>query len=82
LTYVVETAKGEISYSQVKSTVLKPCSRQIAASRPSVWRSSVKAAEIAVKLTNDQFRAGAIDYTPVFIAEQFLAQQQNVLAQA
>jgi NodT family efflux transporter outer membrane factor (OMF) lipoprotein len=43
---------------------------------------SVKAAERAVKLTNEQFRAGAIDYTPVFIAEQFLSQQQNIYAQA
>jgi NodT family efflux transporter outer membrane factor (OMF) lipoprotein len=44
--------------------------------------TSVKAAQDAVRLTNFQFRAGAIDYTPVFIAEQFLAQQQNLLAQA
>jgi outer membrane protein TolC len=43
---------------------------------------SVKAAERAVTLTNAQFAAGLIDYTPVFIAEQFLAQQQNVYAQA
>src|SRR5262249_32933362 len=43
---------------------------------------SVKAAERAVKLTNEQFRAGAIDYTPVFIAEQFLSQQQNLYAQS
>ena len=33
---------------------------------------SVKAAERAVQIANDQFRAGAIDYTPVFVAEQFL----------
>ncbi len=44
--------------------------------------ASVKAAQEAVRLTNAQFRAGAIDYTPVFIAEQFLSQQQNLLAQA
>jgi hypothetical protein len=28
------------------------------------------------------FNAGTIDYTPVFVAEQFLAQQQNIYAQA
>jgi outer membrane protein TolC len=44
--------------------------------------ASVKAAERTLKLATDQFNAGAIDYTPVFIAEQFLAQQQNLLAQA
>jgi NodT family efflux transporter outer membrane factor (OMF) lipoprotein len=44
--------------------------------------ASVKAAEGAVRIANADFRAGAIDYTPVFVAEQFLAQQQNLLAQA
>jgi len=43
---------------------------------------SVQAAQRAVKITTDQYRAGAIDYTPVFIAEQFLAQDQNNYAQA
>jgi NodT family efflux transporter outer membrane factor (OMF) lipoprotein len=43
---------------------------------------SVQAAERAVKLATDMFNAGTIDYTPVFVAEQFLAQQQNVYAQA
>src|SRR5262249_5435742 len=44
--------------------------------------ASVVAAERAVSLANALFRAGVIDYTPVFVAEQFLAQQQNLLAQA
>jgi NodT family efflux transporter outer membrane factor (OMF) lipoprotein len=44
--------------------------------------ASVKAAERAVSLATAQFRAGVIDYTPVFVAEQFLAQQQNLYAQA
>jgi NodT family efflux transporter outer membrane factor (OMF) lipoprotein len=44
--------------------------------------ASVKAAARAVKLANDQYKAGAIDYTPVFVTEQFLAQQQNLYAQA
>jgi NodT family efflux transporter outer membrane factor (OMF) lipoprotein len=43
---------------------------------------SVKDAARTVTLTNALFRNGAIDYTPVFVAEQFLAQQQNLLAQA
>jgi NodT family efflux transporter outer membrane factor (OMF) lipoprotein len=43
---------------------------------------SVKAAERAVKLTSDQLAAGAIDFTPVFVASQFLAQDQIAYAQA
>jgi NodT family efflux transporter outer membrane factor (OMF) lipoprotein len=43
---------------------------------------SVKDAARAVKLATAQFTAGATDYTPVFIAEQFLAGQQNLYAQA
>ena len=43
---------------------------------------SVKAAERAVKLADDRFRAGLSDYTAVFVAEQFLVQQQNLYAQA
>src|SRR5262249_10287883 len=44
--------------------------------------ASVKAAEGSVRIANNLFRNGAIDYTAVFVAEQFLAQQQNLLAQA
>jgi len=44
--------------------------------------ASVKAAEGSVRLANALFRDGAIDYTAVFVAEQFLSQQQNLLAQA
>jgi NodT family efflux transporter outer membrane factor (OMF) lipoprotein len=44
--------------------------------------ASVKAAEGAVRIANSDFRAGAIDYTPVFVAQQFLSQQQNLLAVA
>jgi len=43
---------------------------------------SVQAAERTLKLTTDQFHAGAIDFTPVFVAAQFLAQDQIQLAQA
>jgi len=43
---------------------------------------SVKAAKETVKIAVDNFTAGRIDYTAVFIAEQFLDQQQNLLAQA
>jgi NodT family efflux transporter outer membrane factor (OMF) lipoprotein len=44
--------------------------------------ASVKAAQRAVQLAADQYRAGAADFTPVFVAEQFLVQQQNLYAQA
>ncbi len=44
--------------------------------------ASVKAAERTVSLANALYKSGAIEYTPVFVAEQFLAQQQNLLAQA
>jgi NodT family efflux transporter outer membrane factor (OMF) lipoprotein len=43
---------------------------------------SVKDAALALKLVSDNFAAGTIDYTPVFVAEQFLVQQQNAYAQA
>jgi NodT family efflux transporter outer membrane factor (OMF) lipoprotein len=43
---------------------------------------SVKAAKQAVRLVVAQYRGGLTDYTPVFVAEQFLAQQQVLLAQA
>jgi outer membrane protein TolC len=44
--------------------------------------ASVLAAQRAVSLANGQFTAGATDYTPVFVAEQFLVEQQNAYAQA
>ena len=44
--------------------------------------ASVKAAERTVSLAIAMYRSGVIDYTPVFIAEQFLEQQQIMLAQA
>jgi NodT family efflux transporter outer membrane factor (OMF) lipoprotein len=43
---------------------------------------SVKNAALALKLASASFEAGTIDYTPVFVAEQFLVQQQNAYAQA
>jgi NodT family efflux transporter outer membrane factor (OMF) lipoprotein len=44
--------------------------------------ASVKEAQRAVKLTVDRFTAGVTDFTPVFVAEQFLVQQQNIYAQS
>jgi NodT family efflux transporter outer membrane factor (OMF) lipoprotein len=44
--------------------------------------TSAKDAALALKLASDNFEAGTIDYTPVFVAEQFLVQQQNAYAQA
>ena len=55
------------------------------------WRSrqsteslaaAVRAAERAVKLVGDQFTVGAVDFTPVFVAEQFQVQTQTEYAQA
>jgi NodT family efflux transporter outer membrane factor (OMF) lipoprotein len=43
---------------------------------------SVKAAQRAVQIASDQFKAGAINYTSVFVAEQNLVGQQNLYAQA
>jgi hypothetical protein len=39
-------------------------------------------AALALRLATDNFKAGTIDYTAVFVAEQFLVQQQNAYAQA
>jgi NodT family efflux transporter outer membrane factor (OMF) lipoprotein len=44
--------------------------------------ASVRAAERAVRLASARYSSGVADYTPVFVAEQFLAQQQNLFAQA
>jgi NodT family efflux transporter outer membrane factor (OMF) lipoprotein len=44
--------------------------------------ASVEAAERGVRLVTAQYTAGVTDYTPVFVAQQFLAQQQNAYAQA
>jgi NodT family efflux transporter outer membrane factor (OMF) lipoprotein len=42
--------------------------------------ASVAAAERTLKITNDQYQGGAIDFTPVFITQSVLAQQQDQLA--
>jgi NodT family efflux transporter outer membrane factor (OMF) lipoprotein len=44
--------------------------------------ASVKAGTRAVEITTQQLKAGAIDFTPVFVASQFLAQDQIQYAQA
>ena len=43
---------------------------------------SVKDARRALELATANFNAGTIDYTPVFVAEQFLSQQETLDAQA
>jgi NodT family efflux transporter outer membrane factor (OMF) lipoprotein len=43
---------------------------------------SVAAAERTVQITYDQYRAGTVDFTPVFLFEATLTQQQDSLAQA
>jgi NodT family efflux transporter outer membrane factor (OMF) lipoprotein len=44
--------------------------------------ASVQAAVRAVEITNEQYRQGAIDFTPVFLFEEQLAEQQDQLAVA
>jgi NodT family efflux transporter outer membrane factor (OMF) lipoprotein len=44
--------------------------------------ASVTAAERAVVITNEQYRQGAVDFTPVFLFEESLAEQQDLLATA
>jgi NodT family efflux transporter outer membrane factor (OMF) lipoprotein len=44
--------------------------------------SSVAAAARTVEITNDQYREGVIDFTPVFLFEGTLAEQQDQLAVA
>jgi NodT family efflux transporter outer membrane factor (OMF) lipoprotein len=46
------------------------------------FAASVKDAALAVRLATARFKAGQADYTPVFVAQQFLVQQQNEYAQA
>src|SRR5262249_18520686 len=43
---------------------------------------SIRAADRTVRIATEQYNVGAIDFTPVFVAEQFLVQQQNLYAQA
>jgi outer membrane protein TolC len=44
--------------------------------------ASVVAAQRSVEITHDQYRQGAVDFTPVFIFEAALTTQQDDLAQA
>jgi NodT family efflux transporter outer membrane factor (OMF) lipoprotein len=53
-----------------------------AARQAEYLKASVKNAQRAEVITSENFTAGTIDYTPVFVAEQFLVQQQNAFAQA
>jgi NodT family efflux transporter outer membrane factor (OMF) lipoprotein len=43
---------------------------------------SVKAVQESVDIVNRQYKEGAVIYTAVFVAEQFLVQQQDLLAAA
>jgi NodT family efflux transporter outer membrane factor (OMF) lipoprotein len=44
------------------------------------FADSVKAAERTVEITNEQYRQGAVDFTPLFLFQSQLAQQQDALA--
>ncbi len=68
-----------VAATEVENGIINYLNSQVSARR---LAKSVKAAERAVTLATDQFNAGVIDFTSVFVAEQFLVQQQNLLAQA
>ena len=68
-----------VAAKEVENSITNYLNSQVTARRLAV---SVAAAERAVKLATAQFNAGVIDFTSVFVAEQFLVQQQNLLAQA
>jgi NodT family efflux transporter outer membrane factor (OMF) lipoprotein len=48
--------------------------------RTASLRESVAAAQKVVDLTGQQYAEGAVDYTTVLLAQQFLVQQQDLLA--
>jgi outer membrane protein TolC len=48
--------------------------------RADLLTGSVAAAQRTVQITHDQYRAGAIDFTPVFLFEQTLTTQEDELA--
>jgi small subunit ribosomal protein S16 len=60
----------------------KPQPRAKAQERMKYLTDSVVAARRTVEITHDQYRQGAIDFTPVFIFEAALTSQQDDLAQA
>ena len=68
-----------VAAREVENGIINYLNSQVTARR---LAASVAAAERAVKLATDQYNAGVIDFTSVFVAEQFLVQQQNLLAQA
>ena len=76
---VVYQQKVLVAAKEVENSITNYLNSQVTARRLAV---SVAAAERAVKLATAQFNAGVIDFTSVFVAEQFLVQQQNLLAQA
>ncbi|QDV56767.1 Outer membrane protein OprM precursor [Rosistilla oblonga] len=68
-----------VAAREVENGIIDYVNSKVTAER---LEASVTAAKRAVKLATDQFNAGVIDFTSVFVAEQFLVQQQNLLAQA
>jgi NodT family efflux transporter outer membrane factor (OMF) lipoprotein len=67
-----------VAAREVENGIINYLNSQVSAGR---LEASVVAAERAVKLATAQYNAGVIEFTPVFVAEQFLVQQQNLLAQ-
>ncbi len=68
-----------VAAREVENGIINYLNSQVTARR---LAASVAAAERAVRLATEQYNAGVIDFTSVFVAEQFLVQQQNLLAQA
>lgn len=68
-----------VAAREVENGIINYLNSQLTARR---LAASVEAAQRAVTLATEQFNAGVIDFTSVFVAEQFLVQQQNLLAQA
>jgi NodT family efflux transporter outer membrane factor (OMF) lipoprotein len=50
--------------------------------REAILGNSVDAAQRTVQITYDQYKAGAVDFTPVFLFEQTLTEQQDEQAAA
>lgn len=76
---VVYQQKVLVAAREVENGIINYLNSQQTARR---LTASVVAAQRAVTLATAQFNAGVIDFTSVFVAEQFLVQQQNLLAQA
>src|SRR5258706_14259458 len=86
---VQEARFGQLFYNfqQVVLNANREAENSIVAYAKSLDRArylgeSVTAATRVVQITNDQYKQGAVDFTPVFIFEAALTSQEDALAQA